>query len=216
MGWKPYRQSLRYQYAWETSERQFLFITHNDVLYSGDVIGALLDRIPGHVAAGPVGQCWNCPASSAGACAPDRFSTFRPSYEEWRTLAARYPGPRVAHYTRVVDPIAPWPLPECRVNEWTALIDLQLARPLTMPRGRAIPLGALHGLDIGTQWFHDVLHAGALVRHVDVAPYATHAWASDTGGGHAAFSDPAVYDLEEERARHVLREQYNWPGSSTL
>jgi hypothetical protein len=214
MRWKPYRHALRYQHAWETSDMRYLFITHNDVLYTGDVIGSLLGQIPGHVAAGPVGQCWNCPAAFAGRCGPERHDTYRPDHAEWQALAAQFPGPRAAHYDRVVDPLAPWPLPECRVNEWTALVDLQLARPLTMPIGKAIPFGALYGLDIGTQWFHDVLMSGARIKHVDVAPYATHAWASRTGGGHAALSDPGVYALEEQRAQQLLQERFHAAGLS--
>jgi hypothetical protein len=88
------------------------------------------------------------------------------------------------------------------------LVDLQRARPLTMPQGKAVPLGALYGLDIGTQWFHAMLNAGGTVVHFDIAPYATHAWASSTGGGHAALSDPAVYVAEEARAAEWLMEHH--------
>jgi hypothetical protein len=203
-----YRRSLRYQHAWETSNASFLFVTHNDVLYKDDIIGAMHQRIKGNVAVGPVGQCWNCPASYAQRCSPDRFTHYRPAYAEWRQLAAEYPGPRAAHYDRVVDPQRPWPLPECRVNEWSMLVDLQRARPLTMPQGKAVPLGALYGLDIGTQWFHDVLNAGATVEHFDIAQYAKHAWASATGGGHAALADRALYDAQEAQATALLRERY--------
>lgn len=205
MHFGSYRHSLRYQHAWETSKASHLFITHNDVLYKGDIIGAMLDRINGHVAIGPVGQCWNCPASFAKRCSPERFMNYRPSHAEWQKLAQEHRGPRAAHYERVVDPKRSWPLPECRVNEWSMLVDLERARPLTMPHGKAVPLGALYGLDIGTQWFHDVLNAGATVEHFDIAPYATHAWASGTGGGHAALSDRAAYDQEEAKAARWLQ-----------
>lgn len=208
MHFGAYRRSLRYQHAWETSQVSHLFITHNDVLYKGDIIGAMLKRINDHIAIGPVGQCWNCPASFAQRCSPERFMNYRPSHAEWQQLARHHPGPRAAHYDRVVDPQRPWPLPECRINEWSMLLDLDRARPLTMPQGKAVPLGALYGLDIGTQWFHDVLNAGATVEHFDIAPYATHAWASGTGGGHAALSDKSVYDAEEARAMAWLTHHY--------
>ncbi|MBL7941033.1 MAG: hypothetical protein JNL43_16875 [Flavobacteriales bacterium] len=208
MRWRPYRHALRYQHAWETSDMPYLFITHNDVLYSGDIIGAMLQRVSGNIAIGPVGQCWNCPASLAGSCSPERFMTYRPSYAEWERLARQHPGPRAAHYDRVVDPAQPWPLPECRVNEWTMMVDLEHARPLTMPNGNAVPLGALYGLDIGTQWFHDVLNAGASIAHFDIAPYARHAWASSSGSGHAALSDRAEYDRAEAEALVRLQEKY--------
>jgi len=205
MRFAAYRRSLRYQHAWETSTAPYLFITHNDVLYSADIIGAMLERIDGYIAVGPVGQCWNCPAGFAKRCSPERFMHYRPSFAEWKQRAQEHPGPRAAHYDRVVDPGSPWPLPECRVNEWSMLVDLQRARPLTMPQGKAVPIGALYGLDIGTQWFHDVIIAGANVRHFDIAPYAKHAWASSSGGGHAALLDRAAYEAEEAKALTHLR-----------
>lgn len=208
MRWAPYRHSLRYQHAWETSRARYLFIVHNDVLFTGDLVGTMLDRLGTHLAIGPIGQCWNCPASFAGCCSPERFALYRPSYPAWRALTASHPGPRAASYDQVVDPRRPWPLPECRINEWTLLVDLERARPLTIPLGRAVPIGALYGLDIGTQWFHDVLNAGATVAHFDIAPFATHAWASSSGGGHAALSDRAEYDRSEVQALIWLQERY--------
>ena len=57
-----FRHSLRYQYAWEKTNKSHLFITHNDVLYKADLIGAYLDHIGTGIGIGKVGQCWNCPA----------------------------------------------------------------------------------------------------------------------------------------------------------
>lgn len=208
MRWSAYRRSLRYQHAWETSDKPYLFITHNDVLYTGDLIGSMLQRAPGNIAVGLVGQCWNCPASFAGSCSPERHAAVRPTYSQWQELVRAHPGPRAAHYDRVVDPAKPWPLPECRVNEWSMLVDMHSAKPITIPHGKAVPLGALFGLDIGTQWFHDVLNTGAKVAHFNIAPFATHAWASSSGGGHAALSDRAEYDRSEAQALRWLREQY--------
>jgi hypothetical protein len=202
---RSYRHSVRYQYAWERSQKEHLFITHNDVLYSGDVVGAMLERSPGRIAVGHIGQCWNCPAHAAAKCGSTSFMQYRPSYAEVMHLARAHHAPRAAHYTRAMDPRMPWPLPECRVNEWTALIDLRAAKPITIPFGKAVPLGALHGLDTGTQWFHDVVNMGCSVAHMDPAPFARHAWASATGGGHAALADKAVYAAEEQRAADHLR-----------
>ena len=204
----PVRRSLRYQVAWERSERRYLFLLHNDVLFHGDLIGAMLDHMPGPIAVGPVGQCWNCSAHSAGQCSPERFMDFRPTYQEWLLVSTMYPGRRSDQYDWIIDARQPWPLPECRVNEWATLIDLDIARPATLPNGPAVPLGAMHDLDIGTAWFHTVLNQGHRVQHFAIEPYARHAWASSTGGGHAALSDPEEYDRSEERARVHLSEHF--------
>jgi len=205
---RPVRLSLRYQRAWEMSDQPYLFITHNDVLYTGDIIGSLLTRIQGHIAAGPVGQCWNCPAWSAKVCSPETFMHYRPSYEEWTRLSTMHPGARADRYSDVIDPTRPWPLPECRVNEWSMLVDLARARPATLPLGQAVPLGASHGMDTGTQWFHDVLNAGHTVAHMDITPYALHAWASSSGGGYPALADRKEYDRGEALALDHLRSNY--------
>ena len=204
----PYRRSVLFQSAWEATDKPFLFITHNDVLYRGDIIGAMLERIEGHIAVGLVGQCWNCSAHYAGVCDPDRFMQYRPSFTEWLRISTLHPGARSDQYEWVMDPRRPWPLPECRVNEWSMLVDLQKAKPATMPYGPAIPLGAVFGVDVGTRWFHDVITAGHRVRHMEIAPYAHHAWASSSGGGNPALADKAIYDREEDVARSYLAEHF--------
>ncbi len=202
------RRSLRYQVAWERSTNRYLFLVHNDVLFHGDLIGAMLAHMPGPIAVGPVGQCWNCSAHSAGLCSPERFMEYRPSYEEWLRVSSLHPGKRSEQYDWIIDARKPWPLPECRVNEWAALIDLDIARPATLPNGPAIPLGAMHDLDIGTAWFHSVVNAGHRVQHFAIDAFARHAWASSSGGGHAALSDREEYDRSEALARNYLAEHF--------
>lgn len=212
--WGPLRRSVRYQVAWERSQQRLLFITHNDVLYTDDIIAAMRDRIEGSLAIGPVGQCWNCSAHYAGACSPDRFYDYRPDGAAWLRISTQYPGARADRYASVMEHGSTWPLPECRLNEWSALIDLQRARPVTMPFGPAIPLGASYGLDTGTQWFHDVLNMPIArvgerpVKHFDIAPYARHAWASSTGGGYPALTDKSEYDRGEAIALDHLRTHF--------
>lgn len=206
--WKPLRWSVRYQYAWEHSRNRYLFTLHNDMLFHGDLLGAMLERMGDRVAVGPVGQCWNCPAQAAGRCGPERYEQFRPTFAELEALNAAHPAPRATAHRRLLDPQRPWPLPECRLNEWAALIDLDRARPLTIPHGKAVPFGALHGLDIGTQWFREVLWQGARIGHFDIAPYATHAWTTTSGNGHADLFDAALYDRHEAVARDHVRHHY--------
>jgi len=205
---RPIRWSTRYQYAWENSIQRYLYITHNDVLYSADILAPLMNHIEGHLAAGPIGQCWNCPARTAQVCSPDSFMEYRPTYEEWIRISTRHPGARADRYPEVVDRDRPWPLPECRVNEWTLLVDLQKARETTIPMGGAMPIGASYGMDTGTQWFHDVMNAGHHVAHLDTSPYARHAWASSTGGGFPALSNKTEYDYGEAMAYEHLRVNY--------
>lgn len=57
-----YRKSIKYQFAWEASRSPYLFVLHNDMLFSGDLLAYYLDQIQDDLAVGTVGQCWNCPA----------------------------------------------------------------------------------------------------------------------------------------------------------
>ena len=126
LGDDGYRLSIRYQYAWERSDKRYLFTTHNDCIYIRDIVGAMLAALYGtEPPAGRVKRRYD-----------------QPGFDPW--------------FER-----EPWPLPECRINEWAAMIDLSLARPLTMPIGEALPFGAFsHSgsdtLDTGVAWFRGV------------------------------------------------------------
>jgi len=198
-----YRRSIRYQFAWEMSDANYLYITHNDVLYMGDIIGAFLENIGGCVGIGHVGMCWNCPAHKSGMCGREKYFQYRPTYDEVMDLARRYPPPRGADYSAHIDETNPWPLPECRLNEWAALVDMRLARPLTVPIGDAPPLGAM-GLDIGTQWFRAMSLTGLRFQNYNFYHLARHGWTADEPNGHSANFNEDLYENGEVMARETL------------
>ena len=62
-----YRHSIMYQYALETTDKPYLCVLHNDMLFHDDMIGPMLvafDQQPELAGIGSIGQCWSCPASS--------------------------------------------------------------------------------------------------------------------------------------------------------
>ena len=215
-----YRRSIRYQYGWEQSDKRYVFITHNDCLYTGDIVGAMLKSIDGHIAVGRIGQCWNCPAAWVEACRPERYMEFRPTFAELSQLYRAVPVPaggvrRPYHQPDFDDAFKhqPWPLPECRVNEWAALVDLGQARPLTRPLGDAAPFGAIlrsggSNLDVGVAWFRDMHRLGHRVRHFDVDAHVHH------GAGHPALFDRERYADGEARARAQHIAEYDWPAAA--
>lgn len=189
-----YRQSIRYQYAFEHTDKDFLFVMHNDVLVKKDIIGALLENIDGAFAAGQLGQCWNCPAANAALvreaglgskpCTPGSYREFQPDFaglERLYTLARQhdvfvrpYDDAWHAHYAENA-----WPLPECRVNEWACLVDMRQTRNLALPHGPVPPFGAYEEcgricLDIAVPWFRELHRQGLFARHVNIEPYLTH------------------------------------------
>ena len=101
----------------------------------------------------------------------------------------------------------PWPLPECRLNEWVALIDLSRTRQETVPIGDSFPFGAI-SLDIGTQWFRELALKGHRFKDFSFGELAVHGWADESGAGHPALFDFALYEKGEAIARSVLIAEY--------
>ena len=115
-----FRHSVRYQYAWEKSDKKYLFITHNDMLYSADIIKYYLDNIENNMGIGTVGMCWNCSAYYAKLCDGDRYLSFRPTPEEYAEIIVNYPHPRNKINSRFLNKNKPWPLPECGLTNGPA------------------------------------------------------------------------------------------------
>ena len=206
--YRVFRHSLRYQYAWEATYKKYLFITHNDVLYSADVATLFLRTIGDNIGVGEVGMCWNCPASSANVCSSDRYLEYRPTPKEYDDLIREHPGSRQKFYSSYRHD-STWPLPECRLNEWSCMINMEKARRITSPDGPCTPFGAMY-LDIATEWFYDVHRLGYTVAHAGRSGYYAHAWASSDGSGHSLMFDKDRYDAAEASARRILEDEYEY------
>ncbi|MBO0938777.1 hypothetical protein J2I47_19655 [Fibrella sp. HMF5335] len=203
-----FRRSVRYQYAWEKTDKAHLFITHNDVLYTDDLVKAYLDHIGDGLGIGKVGQCWNCPAYKEGLCNGDRYTHYRPDVAEVESLYAKHGDPRGGGYKRQLAAQGAWPLPECRLNEYACLIDMTKARSITQPEGAARPFGFFGNIDTASEWFKDINHMGYTVTNFDYDPYASHSWVNAINNGHRALSDRSIYEAEEAIARQYLQTEF--------
>lgn len=215
------RKCIRYQTAFEKSDSQYLFLMHNDVFILKDIVGALKNEIGDSFAIGEVGQCWNCPAANAeiagevmgcGPCSPQKMQDFRPDFPQLQALyaRAREKGSFVRPYDadNFSEEFArqPWPLPECRINEWACLINLKMVRRHCAPYGSAYPPGAYrlcsgHNLDVLTPFMRDLYAQGLRARHFDVRPYLRH-W---VGTGHKSA---VRYTQSEDQARRLLQKHF--------
>lgn len=219
-----YRHALRYQYAFERTDKNYLLLVHNDCEFTDDVVGHLLGRLGGHTGVGEIGQCWLCPAHHLGRCGSGRHLEYRPGFDEVRTLYETL-DPAVYRRRYTDEPTEalvanPWPLPECRLNEFCCLIAMAKARPATCPEGPARPFGAYvdvgnpwtgNGiLDIGVAWFGDLVRLGHTFGHVPLAGHVRH-----VTGGHKALFAPDLYVASEEKALAVLRARFGGSGSAT-
>lgn len=211
-----YRYGIRYQYAFEHSTSRRLFLMHNDVLILQDVLGFMLDQMGEAVAVGHLGQCWNCPAHveiltrevmGCGPCDPLKYMNFQPDFDQLQqlyTLAQQkgiFARPYDQGFTGIFDQQS-WPLPECRVNEWACLLDLEASRPVCVPNGPVLPPGAYRQcgpvcLDIGVEWFRGMHALGRFARHLDLSRHLKH-W---VGTGKVTARR---YALAEENALKIL------------
>lgn len=206
--WKPYRHSIRYQYAWEKTDKDYLLVMHNDVLFKDDLIGAYLQNLDEEsLGIGKIGQCWNCPAHAERQCEGAKYWDYRPAKQEVLDLIKRWPIDRAPIAAAIVERHGAWPLPECRLNEYVALINLKKAKPVTLPVGKAIPFGVFD-MDTGTRWFWEVSNMGYKNQHFDFEPYATHDWAGGINSGHAAMLNADIYQQREEMALTKLKEEF--------
>jgi hypothetical protein len=208
---KEYRLSMRYQHGFENSDKDFVFLAHNDIQVTGDVVGSMLKHIDGHAGIGVIGTCEICPAGNLGKCDRTAYSEYRPDYSELKTLYEKFEGhPR---YLRRYDFFnadfrqRPWPLPECRLCEWACLVNLKMTRPLTMPFGRGTPIGTYpsgggSNLDIGAAWFRDMNAMGLRFKHFDLSNFVLHSH------GHMTLCDARLHYYYEYRALKVLKHKY--------
>lgn len=201
------RRSLRYQYALEETDKRYLFIAHNDVLFTADLVGELLRAIATgpHAGAGSIGQCWNCPACTVGLCDGDRQAQLKLSYASALLLALKIRSPRTRPWR--IDPWHPVPLPECRLNEFACVLDVDVYRHETLPAGSSPPFGIFGRVDTGCGWFSAMVHKGHTFASVHIDDYCIH------GAGHPDLFDADAYDRKENDARVVLATRYGFQNA---
>ncbi len=215
-----YRHSIRYQYGWEMSDKDHVLIIHNDAFFHDDVVGPMLEAIGDHVAAGHIGQCWYCPAAFENKCDSDRYMDYRPDFAELNQLYKRANPPegrqvRAYHLPRMHELFfkQPWPLPECRVNEWCCLVNMKIARKLTVPEGKVMPFGAFINvgkqiLDVGCQWFREMHLRGHTCLNFDIYKYMDH---DVPPTGQATLIDKDRYKEKELAILETLRKDFGYP-----
>lgn len=219
-GWRPYRGpfatrrreyrwSIRYQYALEHSDKRYLFLTHNDMLFLDDVLQPMLDLMSEerYAGVGDIGACWKCPAGAASLCEGHRPSDLRLTYEQAVRLYEEHPSPHRNPNLSVLDRGNPVPFPECRLNEWYALLDREAYLREVMPPEDTEPIGSMKSGDTGVAWFSSMVRKGYSFAHVTGA--YRHPWTVDrAGGGHEANFDRSLYEKEEAVARRYYTEHY--------
>ena len=161
--------TARYQKAIENSNKTWVFITHNDVNYTGNVIKNMLDLSNEFVCGiGEIGQCWNCPAKELCG-GGENWNNWNPAFEEINFLKL----PHVRTNKSNLNKDYPKLMPECRLNEWACLINRKTS--LEQPY-----FGEYDNVDIGIKWFQEMYKRG--YKFVDYRKDFIHGyWANNAG-----------------------------------
>lgn len=200
---EEYRLSMRYQYGFEKSDKKFVFITHNDVLYKNNIIKHMLENIENNLGVGEIGQCWNCPMFYANKCSGEKFNDFNYNYNEITDIFIKFKKPASRNYQ--INTTNPFPLPECRLNEWFCLINNEINKKEVNINNIVIPFGS-YELDLNTRWFREMYKLGYTFKNLDLKKYAKHAYFSNNGNGHSALSNYEKYQIEENIAKEFLNQ----------
>lgn len=186
-----YRLSVLYQYGFEETNKKYIFITHNDVLYIDDVIGHMLSNINANVGIGQIGQCWNCPVYYSKDCNGDKYDIYNAEYEEVINIFKIY-HPARPWLTKSINKQKPMPLPECRLNEWACLIDNEINKRLSIPHGNVSLFGSYgkDGTDIGVKWFRELTDLNFKFKNIEHSQFFKHSFFTEGGGNAANYYRP--------------------------
>lgn len=200
--------SIRHQFGFEKSNKKFIFITHNDVLYTGDIIGDMLSKIGDSAGIGEIGQCWNCPLLDEGICNGEKLNKNFESkldYNDIMKIVDKYPKKRTYYQCRnLISKENPFPMPECRLNEWACLINREITNNETFPNN-STPFFGLIGLDSGTEWFKSMYLKG--FKFINYKNNFTHGFWADNAG-HPTLINKDEYNTSEKTAKKYFEENF--------
>lgn len=216
---EDYLHSVRYEYGIKTTDKSHILTIHNDLLFTGDVVGFYLNNLDhNYFAVGEVGQCWNCPMNYAKLCngelLEDNINNEKYSYGDILNIFKNNKPARPQSMI-LIDKIKPFPLPECRVNEWCALLDVNLYDKNVIPNGNMHPYGGTFyskGLDTGNVWFREMVNAGYRFKNINPKDVYVHAYfgiQNNAGAnGWSALFDKNLYDKLEELAKVYFKNNF--------
>jgi hypothetical protein len=214
-----YRLSLRYQYGLENTDKSHMLLIHNDVLFHSDIVGKFLEEDKDLFGIGSVGQCWNCPLFLENVCNSEQLkeNITKLNYDDIIKYVDKRKETRTFYQTRnKINKEKPLPLPECRINEWCMLINVDLYKKEVLENKRVTPLGGYFQMDIGDLWFRQMVDNGYDFKNFNIKEHLTHAYFSIAGNGHSSLFDSNKYQMEEVEAKKYYEENLKDDNNNIL
>ncbi|WP_151813788.1 hypothetical protein [Acinetobacter ursingii] len=197
-GFQLLRENSRYQYGIDNTEKKFLLIIHDDIVFYKPFLSEILDEFMNNdklAIVGDLGQCWRCDYKNKG-CTPQKIvQGYRPS-KFWPDKNPDAIGHR-------------WP---CRVNEWCSIIRIEAAKSVEKKYNVLFGNYDNHG-DVAAYWFNLVNQSGYHFNDLactseEKSKIFLHA---DGGSGHSVWVDQGdgkkVYD--PEHIRNEIKKDFN-------
>jgi hypothetical protein len=196
-----YLYSLRYEYALKNTNKKYVLVIHNDVLFHSDIIIPFINNIKDGFGIGQIGQCWNCALFADNICNGDILNERNVSYNNILNSINRHPNLRSYSGKPFINESNFKILSECRLNEWCALIDTNKYQKFVIPNGYVRPMGGYFKIDIGDAWFEDMYKLRYKAVNYDIRNNMTHAYFSSNSNGNSSLTDIVKYNKEEELAK---------------
>ena len=208
---EDYRLSLRYQYGLEKTDKSHMLLIHNDVLFQSNIVGELLKEDENLFGIGSVGQCWNCPLFLENICDGDKLekNIENLNYQDVMVFVDKRKETRTYYQVRnQINKQKPLPMPECRINEWCMLVNVDLYKKEVLEKNEVVPFGGYFQMDIGDLWFRQMVDKGYKFKNFQITHYLTHAYFSNVSNGHSSLFDNEKYIFEEKEAKKYLEENF--------
>ena len=120
------REDIRYQYALDHTDKDYLMLMHDDVMYLQDVVSLYLKILQADekmALVGELGQCWRC--RFAEICNPQKIMNSERPSPHWPLT----PSPKTEDIHKF-NPKQAYSR-ECRINEWVSMVNVKNARNIT-------------------------------------------------------------------------------------
>jgi hypothetical protein len=210
-----YRYSIRYEYGIDKSDKKFVFITHNDVLFESDVIKEYLLMIGDTAGVGGIGQCWNCPLFYEEKCNPEIYDKLTLSSDEVKKIVYKHPTTRTfTQCKKSIDDGFIFPMPECRLNEISCLLNTEIYKKEVLPFGDVSPFGSYEvnkygeSVDLGYRFFIDMHKKGYKFTHSALDKFYKHGYFSEIYSGRKTGGHPALFNQEKYYGEEELAKKY--------
>lgn len=183
-GFSLERTNSRYQWGIDSTDKKFLLIIHDDIIFYKDVVSMMLSEFgkDNNLAImGDLGQCWRCEYHISGCNSDKVDGGYRPS-EQWPDINSKTKENR-------------WP---CRVNEWCCMIDIEKTN--SVEKKYHVLFGGYdnHG-DIAAYWFSLINKLGYNFKDITYKKNKKNLFLhADGGSGHSVWVDQGdgkkIYD----------------------